>query len=113
MAGRADATCRNDSERAMATPRVCGVLPLINQSMLRSNAAPPTKNCRVLKNICQLLGKLASVGHIYFAIAFFIFNQVVGNEVSEVLVVVYKFSIKVSKYVFARLFLWYSNASCQ
>lgn len=43
-------------ERAMETPRVCGVLPLINQSMLRSNAAPPTKSCGAVKNFCQLLG---------------------------------------------------------
>lgn len=44
-----------------------------------------------------VVGKLASVGHIYFAIAFFTFYQVVGDEVSELLVVVYKLYTKVPK----------------
>lgn len=71
-------------EKPMETPGDCGVLPLINQSVLRSNAPLPRKKKKKKLGAQQLLGIVGAVRHICYVfplIMFFVFNNVVGDEV--------------------------------
>lgn len=101
--------------RSLETPGVGGSFPLINQSMLRSNAAPPSKELRGAQEFFgnwRPLVTLVLQSHLFLFcfLIMWLYTATYLNNLSQLFFPTLHQRIN---FVFARLFLWYNNASCQ